>query len=723
MQNWTRSRCLGASKIGGWNRSAVDTVRTKRATAWALIGCAVAAALSPAPCSLAAPPGSSVPAGAAYAVQVVLRFSDDPLFTRLYKEAVFSQARDQLLVLLEDVFSVEVVTQHVLADRLGEQPLEEFALSPTEAAELGISGQVFLVSVEFEGGTYRISSRRYDGPRGLLGPCRSMHTPDRQWVPKAVCDVVRRELVLEAEVRPKRGKPGEVYLRFPAALSRETIERWLPQGTVFQVLRVENLPNGGRRQTPIANTVLILQPSTAANHKGERPFTASVVSNLRDPWRTSSRSVRFVAVNLPVQQGGRLRLRLVDQATGEPAYGATIQVRVSDRGFDRMTDRDLLELNRDGYVTTPSLSGLAYVQVLQAGQVAFQFPVPILQEWMEMERRIPIDEQGREKAAFERLLDSQARDLRALHEQLNAAVSRINALNEAKRYEEARDGCAALLSEVRRSAKVATNRLKELVAAAQSLGLQDRPRLRQAADETAKLERRLEDLAGLQESLERTINNAEAQARADVLIELGRQAQDAFEIDDAIDKYKLALAEQPDQPELEKMLKDLQEAWRVKGSVHRQAREVVFGGWAKAEITELEEKLPEVRRAAQTLHRFKDNLGLERLVAANSDHMLALSDLVDELASRGATEDQQEADKWLKLVDTLEKFNEEVTGYLDGLEGSNSPAPADGVPDTNGTEAQAAAQDGSTADPARKSANGSRPSPSPLDSNEGEEEE
>lgn len=713
----------------------MERVPTTRTTAWMLIGCALAAALSSAPCGMAAPPGSSDPAGAADSVQVVLRFSDDPLFTHLYKEAVFSQVRDQLLVLLDDVFNVEVVTQHVLADRLRDQPLEEFALSPSEATELAISGQVFLVLIEFEGGTYHISSRRYDGPRGLLGPCRSMHTPDRQWVPKAVCDAVCRELVLKAEVRPKKGKPSEVNLRFPAGMTRQTIERWLPRGTVFQVLRVENRPDGSRRQTPIPNTVLILQPSTAANQKGERPFTASVISNLQDPWRTSSRSVHFVAVNLPVQQGGRLRLRLIDQATGEPAYGATIQVRVSDRGFDKMTDRDLLELNRDGYVTTPPLSGLAYVQILQAGQVAFYFPVPILQEWMELERRIPIDEQAREKAAFEWLLDSQERELRLLHEQLNAAVRSINALNESKRYEEARDACAALLKDSRRSEQVLTHRMTELLTVAPSLGLQERPRLRQAADSTAKLRRRLEDLTKLQESFERTINKAEAQARADVLIELGRQAEDAFEIDEAIDRYKLALAEQPDQPELKQKLEELEGAWRIKGNAHQQARKVVFEDWAQAEITEIQDKLPQVRQAARTLQRFNDHLSLSRLVAANSDHILALSALVDELADRGATEDQQEAEKWVDLIDTLEKFNKEVISYIEGLEDPDSPASKEDVPETGGTasradmpEADSAAgalveRDGSTADSAKKSSNGSRPSSSSLDSEEREEEE
>jgi hypothetical protein len=632
------------------------------------------------PALVAAEPGSSAAAGEAYCMQVVLRFADDPLFTRLYKEAVFSQVRDQLLVLLEDVMRVEVLTEHVLVERWGDQPLEHFTLSPAEAAELGTPCQVCLVWIEYVEGTYRVACRRLDGPRGLLGPCRSTPTPDRQWVPKAVCEAVRREVVLEAEVRPKRGQPEQVYLRFPTHLSRAAMERWLPPDTVFQVLRVEDHPDGTRRQSPLPNTVLVLQPPPAQpNHKGERPLTARVVSNLRDPWRSRGRGIRFVAVNLPVQRGGRLRLRLVDQESGEPAYGATIQVRVSDRGFDRMSDRNLLELNRDGYVTTPPLSGLAYVQILQGGEVAFEFPVPILQEWMELERRIPIDANAREKAAFERLLAYQARDVRLLHEQLNAEIHTLNALNEAKRYEEARDANAALLRSTRPSAQAVSDRLKELLNLAQALGLQDRPRLRQAADETQKLQRRLDDLAALQDSLERTIANAEAQARADVLIELGNQALEQFQVDDAIDKYKLALAEQPDQPELKKRLDELIEAWRLKSAAHRAARTFVYGAWAEAEITELQDKLPQARQAAQTLQRYNDHLSLARLVAANNDHILALSELVDELANRGASEDQQEGKTWIGVMDSLDAFNKELTGFLDGLEGSNrtSSPPAD----------------------------------------------
>lgn len=689
---------------------------------WLLLIWALAAGISPAPASQAAAPGNPPAASDADTVHVVLSFSDEPLFTRLYKEAVLGQARDQLMVLLQGLFPVEVLTEHVLLERLADQPLENLNVSPLEAAELKLPGQVFLIRVEYSDGAYRVLSRRYDGRRGLLGPCRITHTPDRQWVPKAVCDAVRRELTLQAEVRPKRGKPDEVYLRFAASLSRETIERWLTPDTIFQVLRVEHHPDGSRRQSPVPNTVLILQPPPPTpTHKGERPFTARVVSNLRDPWRSGNPKVRYVAVNLPVQQG-RLRLRFVDQASGEPAYGATIQVRVSDRGFNAMTDQNLLELNREGYVTTPLLARLAYVQVLQAGEVAFEFPIPIVQEWAELEWRIPIDEQGREKAAFERLLSYQARELQLLHEQLNAAIRSLNAMNDAKRYEEARDASDKLLRDTRSSANVANRRLNELLSMAQSLGLQQRPRLRQAADETERLNRRLDDLARLHESLVRTIAKAEAQARADVLIELGNQALDAYEIEDAIIKYTLALAEQPDQPNLKKRLEELQEAWRVKGSAHKAARELIFGRWAQAEITELQRLLTQVRQAAQTLQRFNDHLGLGKLVAANSDHIAALSELVDELVARSTTEDQQEADKWVKFMNTLETFNEELIACLESLENSTSPAPPTSMPAAGGGPPPPARQDDAPTDSPTETSDpppaGSSPSPPPLDEEE-----
>jgi len=638
-----------------------------RMRAWTLL---IATALAARPAWPANP--NSAGAAAPYEVQVVLHFADDPRFTRLYKEAVFNQARDHLLALMDGVFRTEVVTEHVLVDRLAVQPLEELSLSHAEAAALQQTGQVYLVTVEYVDGTYRIGSRRYDGPRGLLGPYRRSETPDRQWVPKAVCDAVRRQLALEAEVRPSERTRDEVYLRFPAGLSLETIEHWLPRGTVFQVMRVEEHPDGSRKQSPLPNTVLRLQPPTSPDHQAKRFLTARVVSNMRDPWRSSSRNVRFIALNLPVRTG-RLRLRLLDQATGEPAYGATLQVRVSDRGFDQLTDGSLLELDPEGYVTTPPLAGLAYVQIWQAGQVAFEFPVPILDEWTEVERRIPVDAQGREKAEFQRLLDYQTRDLRLLHENLNAAMRHLNSLNEAKRYEEACDACAALLREFRSSGRAVSSRLTELEKLATSLGLQDQPRLRQVSDDAKKLQGRVSDLANLHESLQRTIEKAEAQARADVLIELGKQALDAYEIDDAIDKFKLALIEQPDQPELKQQLEALEETWRVKSSQHRAARELVFEAWAHAELTELEEMLPKVRQAAQTLLRYKDHLSLGRLLHANTEHIVAISELIDELANRGTTEDQQEGGKWADVSETLDNFNQELTGYIDSLTNSGSP--------------------------------------------------
>jgi tetratricopeptide (TPR) repeat protein len=400
-----------------------------------------------------------------------------------------------------------------------------------------------------------------------------------------------------------------------------------------------------------------------------------------------------------------------------------LQVRVGDRGFDQLTDGSLLELDPEGYVTTPPLAGLAYVQIWQAGQVAFEFPVPILDEWTEVERRIPVDAQGREKAEFQRLLDYQTRDLRLLHENLNAAMRHLNSLNEAKRYEEARDACAALLREFRSSGRAVSSRLTELEKLATSLGLQDQPRLRQVSDDAKKLQGRVSDLANLHESLQRTIEKAEAQARADVLIELGKQALDAYEIDDAIDKFKLALIEQPDQPELKQQLEALEETWRVKSSQHRAARELVFEAWAHAELTELEEMLPKVRQAAQTLLRYKDHLSLGRLLHANTEHIVAISELIDELANRGTTEDQQEGGKWADVSETLDNFNQELTGYIDSLTNSGSPDDPARPVQPDAAAAKQPDQDAAPSTPSSQPTSTSPPDGSPPAGKAAEDEE
>lgn len=611
-----------------------------------------------------------------YVVKVCLRFSDDPAFTKVFTEGVRRQVRDQLRNLFGALAEVEVIDAeaektHPWLVRHAGQELAEWTVSPADFENGGSEEKLFVFEIDYDG-NFLVAWRQIDGDMQHVGPLRRRATADRPWLAKSICLAVKDDFAPVAVVQPG-SDPANVAVEFRGSRTAgaAALATWLGDDCVLQPYWVVR-----QRQTvahvPVPNTVLRMTRNGGLN-------MARVETNRAQPWKQSARIVGFRAMRLHTARG-QIRLKLVNAETGGAVLGC--QVLAGDRGFKALGDADRLPAaDRDGYVISPkTLANVAYVRIEQGGG-KIEFPMPLTGDWNEQVCKVSVDRQARQKSDLARQLAYLQQDVRALQSAVSEDNRRINGLNAEKRYEEALRASEAAVEFVKRFRK-------EFVA-----GLGDAERrgalFPSAAAALARLNEQSRDLAKKQEQLETVADNLrkaiaknDAQNRANVLIELGRQALLQGDGEEVITKYEQALAEQPDQPALAKELATLKEVWRIKSPRHQEARDFVLKLWPDCELTDLERRLPEAEQTLAALRAVGDYLTLGRFYEATGDHAEDLADLIEQLAERGEEADRVEQAKYTALLQEIQKLYDQILAAISGAaRGDGDASKPDPEPD------------------------------------------
>lgn len=595
----------------------------------------------------------------AYPIVAAVKFGDDPLFTRVFKESVLRQTAGQLALDFGSAAEVNVTAEHPAFARLGYLGLD----GPVDAAELvkeAGSGTLFLITVDFQDGQYEVAWRQITVDWKQVGPVRKRTTTDREWVAKAVCLAVKQDFAPTARLTPRDG--GKAVLDFRGAPG--SLEPWLKPPCVFRAFRVEQQRDGSLTRTPISNTLVLL-----VDEHGKRE--TQVVSNLAEPFRRSPRTVGFEAMKLTTQPG-RLRVKVVDVNTGNPALGCA--VFASDQGFDAQDERRRLAApNREGLAASRDLfQHVAFVSVVQ-GESVVRVPTPILEDWTELTLHIPVDRAAGEKRDFERRLGYLVQDLQAGKSAVDEHVAAVNDLHQRKRFEEALKRAELVVAFMGGQQAQSKRMLADLQGKADALGLPQHPLLAWAAGETEGLAQREVDLRSLSESLQAAIDKISAQSRADVLLKLGLEAERNAEIEEAISKYTLALGEQPDQPEIKERLEKMQATWAVKSPDHQAARDFVYKTWPSAELTQIDGLLSEAQRRLTSLEQLGDQYTIRKLALVNAEHLAALTQFVESLADQDSAADRAERDTFGQVAERVVSLQEKTAAALETLSKSKTP--------------------------------------------------
>ncbi|HVW39194.1 MAG TPA: hypothetical protein VHB99_17885 [Pirellulales bacterium] len=637
------------------------TLMSKGAALSPIIGlCTLAAVLLLEPAAAAAEPDAHAEEG--YRITVALRFADHAALTPLLADAVERQTSDQLRRLFGDLAQVRVVRQSPLIDRLGRTDLADFSLSLADfrSPEMfpNASETTFLFSLDYRGGLYQIAWRQVIRDLEQMGPLGISTTPDRAWLGKAVCLAVRDDFAPTALVVPTT-EANKIELVFRGSQSRgwPLLQRWVTPGAVLQPYWVVLERDGELARTPIPFTLLRIEGQTGSHW-------AKVETNLPDPWRRGPRIVGFQAAKLPTLSG-RVHLRLVDQATGAPVQAATVYA--SDRGFDSIEDADLLGSPdiRGEVSSARTFNRVAYIRVRQGAGSGIDFPLAITAAQCDFTCRLPVDGAAAKKGDFERELGYLVDDVRALQALLGERIRQINGANAGKRYEEAARIARALLSALDTQLREMKRDVGNISAEAKQLGQEKNARLSWLSQQLAEIERQQAGLSELAANLARTIEKGDAQARANVLIQLGNEALREGNIDDALDKYTLALGEQPDQPQLSQRLARLKQQWELKSPEHGASRKFVYEVWPGVELPALDAMLPEAERAFEQLEKNADRLTALKLLKVNEKHLASLDPLLAQLAGKNGDQDEAEHEKYAAVVERLAALQQRVAAFCE----------------------------------------------------------
>ncbi len=603
-----------------------------------------------------------------YRIVVALTVSDDPTFTRYFADSVRREVRDQLAHYFGSLAEVQVVEEHAILNRLAGTSLAELAELPPGLAGEASLDKLFLMAIDGDGGAYRVQWRQLDFEVGQAGPLRSRSTPDRQWLAKAIALAVKEDFAPVARVEAAEGD-AKVRLVFHGAGRSPKLLASLEAGCVLQPFWVIRGKEGTLTRSPVPHTVLSIDP-------GQDPRTAAVVSGIASPWKRTPRVAGFQAIKLSTQSG-RFRLRLVNAQTGAPVLACTVSA--SSRGFEGLTDRDRLpDPNPEGFVVGPRpFDNMAYVTIAQGKSAVFRFLLPITADWNEVEYQLPLEPMAQAKNEWHRQLRYRIQDVQVLQSTLDQAIREVNALNRDKQYEEALrkvKGAAELLKPM---VQAATSAVEGLEAEARRLKLPPNALLAWTREQLQDVEHRREELGKLGEDLAAAMRDLDAGKRAQVLVRLAAQAESAGQIDDAIEKYGLALRERPDQPQVQEHLEGLREAWRIKSPEHQRARSFVRDKFARAGVDELPDLLPEAARALAALRGVDDYLTARQFLRAVGEHYRELADLTVLLAGRTGEADRQEAQKYVKVAEEFEQLRAQIKQYLDnrGKPAAAAPAP------------------------------------------------
>ncbi len=624
---------------------------------------------------LAAVPNPAEPAARAgdpYRMVIAVRFSDDPIFTRFFRNTVVREVRDQLANYFGGLAEVEVVTEHPLLERLDTVPLADVALAPGQCADPP-ADKVFLVLVDYEEGTYHMGWRQLSFDAQHVGPLGTRATPDRHWVAKAICLAVRDDFAPVAVVEPGQTRE-HVRLHFRGAdfqaEGKPRLAWWLKAGCVLQPLWVIRDRSGVLSRVPIPHTAIVLDSSGDFSR-------GTVVSARQDPWKRSPRVAGFQAIRLATCPGRfRLRLRSAERPDRPVREGCTVFAsahRFSTEAADRQPSPD-----RNGVVVSrPELSfpGVAYVTI-RHGARDYQVLVPISAPRCDVEYRLPEDAAAGLKADWQRRLRYVVQDVQALHGIADQQFQEVNALNTQKRYEEALGRVRAALED-RTSLPSVEKAVAALAGEAEKIGADSNPLLRWAQQQVDDLRRRTRSLEQLEASLAEAIRQIDARNRARVLRDLGFQSEETGDIDEAIEKYRQSLKEYPEQPALRSHLDWLENAWKIKSREHRDARQYVRKTLATVRVQALSDELPKAREAFETLRAVGDVLAARCLVRALDRHLNDLAELVELLEGRGTETDRQDCERYVKLSEAVSQLRAKIRDWLVAQPQEPEPPAAD----------------------------------------------
>jgi hypothetical protein len=608
-----------------------------------------------------------------YQLTFVFHFSDHPLLSAAFKEAIQREVRDSFQAALGNMAIVDVLDEPRLVEHVShatgarqaalQQTLTLLANVKNSGLQRAldswheISGaKTHFVLIDFHNDHYAISTRQYDGLTGLGSPAvRHAAIYDRQFVARAAELLVERDFGVVGTLGPRQGDQIEVALKGSALTT--SMEPWVKKGDVFAVSQIQQDRQGQRGERM---EWTLLQASTPVQNGH---FRCALLHLYLDALPERPPILGYRCIKLGTGESP-LALRLVDDKTRNPI--PSVRVRVSQTSFTA-SDQEQRVTNSEGLMRTQKpYHHIAYASA-SIGDRDLPIPIAIIDD-RTVTCPISVSPEAERAGQWRGRRDLL---LGGIYETIYTSAGLfqlLQELNQKKAHDEALDKARSGAKELDRD----IHRFEsELAALRKDMpGPDAKVQIASCEEGVQRLQGDKERLQSYTDKLQHVLEekrNPERKKLQEMALSAQLHEQDA-DYDQAIAAYEEIVTKGGDQPafkEYEEHLRQLKKVWALKDQSHAKARVFIYSIWPKlTSAAELKQQVAEAQNALKKCIESGDWLTPQRLLKANTDHAKRLADRLKEITSSGSTEEQAEGRTILEIKTDLEKLTKDAADFV-----------------------------------------------------------
>jgi tetratricopeptide (TPR) repeat protein len=584
-----------------------------------------------------------------YQLRVVLHVEEHRALTPIFQRQLERQLRDLLRHSFGPLVRVEVerwqAAEHPILKEIERRGLQQ----ALEGWDDSLPGKTHFLLLRFAADRYEIQSRQFDHMTGLCtGSVRQAEVADGRLVARKAVELIEQDFgVVATVVGPPNGR--EIQVAVKGGALGAALKRWIGPGDVLSVVRVLKDKERGERMPWVLLRV--------TGEKGDGVYQCQLFNRFKldtlaqEPGVLGYRCLRMAAKQVPV------RLRLLDEKTGQPLDGVEVRVEranVTDGQAEKLVPRKGLVVSEEVY------DRAALARVLVDGAQQAQIPVLLLDEQPVVCRLGVVADPQAERLA--RLRDRRDFWMGRILDGLSVANERFHELNQQRNSNPenllalARAGHKALSDDLT-NLKLEREELRKADA---KLDLGDGDRrlgaLRKRGDELQKY------IADLDQALKEAKGERAQKLKADYakarLLETQAEYQEALEIYNAILKDNaLETNVRMDRDKLAK-------AWQLHGPAHEQARKFIYETWPKLDLAGLQAELKKAGEALQICKKTGDRLSPRKILLASVTHAANLKKRLEAAQRLDSEQGRAEAKRLVQLGQEFRALLQELTAFV-----------------------------------------------------------
>ncbi|HZV07539.1 MAG TPA: hypothetical protein VE999_20810 [Gemmataceae bacterium] len=586
-----------------------------------------------------------------YKLEIVVHVAENRTLTDVFRGRVERELRDGFQAALGDMGHVTVTHEHPrLAEVLarGLRSLDDWKDRDDK--------KTHFVLIDYSGVHYEIQARQYDGTIGRASPVvRRDRTRDRDFVAKAAALLIKHDFGVVGTVQSEsEGASKQVKIELRGG-GLGDMSRWVKKDDVFALAP----PDGG--------SSLLLRWSLLQVERAPDEAARDGVCECRffHRYRITGGIVGYRCIKLGTVRAP-LRIRWVQGGTKGRGKPLNQQISVDIRRYGFEGEEKLpKESNLDGVMETVRdkngvFDNVAFVRVtFGLGDSKPQIPIALCDDQpISIEVDPPKDSDSLfayQKTQWQAEVAESVRMQANLFKRLEALGA--NPEKRAEIIQLAKSGLSHIQADRTKlegqRGELAKRNKRDL-----KTPIEDE-RLKQLGD----YEQALRDFIAKQEEIEKTENDPQLK-RWRSEIASAKLIENDLEFGKAIEIYERIQNEGYKNADLEKHLADLHKIWDTSDNDLKDARGFIYGVWPSLDITRLEEKIPEAKKAFKKCQDARDYIPIKKLLLGTLRHADQLKKKLDELQPDLVTDDAKEYEQFSKIGKQIADLGDELQNSL-----------------------------------------------------------